>query len=135
MGKIDQTALADLRKAISARELDKGLPAKTGGPQSVHVPISLLKQLLDNTEKLTMDWDAFHAGPDLSVRVGQLDMYSYDRPSYTLWDAVARGLMHKGYTQAQAETWLRSKDARWALDGDLGDALKALGFNYGKVQA
>ncbi len=77
-------------------------------------------------------WNQFESQTDMSARVGELNMYSYDTPAYTLWDAVARGLMSKGCTQAEAEAWLRSKGARWALDGTLGDSITKLGFELGQ---
>lgn len=80
----------------------------------------------------------YDAKQDFSARVGELHMYSYDRPAYMVWDAIMNALMTKGYSQAAAEQWLKSKAARWACDGELGDALvsAALEFvNSGKAES
>ena len=48
-------------------------------------------------------------------------MYSYDRPSYLLWNAIAKSLHERGASDDQIKEWLQSKEPRWALDGSLGD--------------
>jgi len=68
---------------------------------------------------------------DFTLKVGELGMYSYERPAYTLWDALANGLIDAGYSEKAALEWLRSKAARWALDGELGDAIAELGYQFG----
>lgn len=86
----------------------------------------------------------FHADEWLEYgeRVGPLDdeevawpMYSYGRPAYQFWDAVANGMRARGWTPEQIRTWLQSKLARWALDGDWGDHLRTLGFKLGSEHA
>jgi uncharacterized protein YjiS (DUF1127 family) len=57
-------------------------------------------------------------------------MYSYERAAYTLWNAIGKGLAMRGWTESEIKAWLQSKEARWALDGDLGVALDDLGLNY-----
>ncbi len=64
-----------------------------------------------------------------------IEMYSYDRPAYTFWSAFMNGLMAGGLTEKQAEDWLTSKNARWSLDGDLGDMIETLAFDYAKKAA
>lgn len=66
---------------------------------------------------------------DLTGLVGSADgsscwpMYSFDRPAFTVWNALSRRLFERGWSDAEIRTWLQSKEARWALDGALGDAL------------
>lgn len=59
-------------------------------------------------------------------------MYSYERPAYMLWNAIANALWQKGWTKTEIRDWLQSKETRWALDGSLGDALIKLGDDYAK---
>jgi len=79
---------------------------------------------------------------DITGRIGPLfftdvnvpaecPMYSYERPAYMLWNAVAQGMVNSGMTEAKAIKWLQSKDARHALDGELGTALVKLGEQFG----
>ena len=67
-----------------------------------------------------------------ATRTDAIPMHSYDRVSATFWNAFMNGLMDAGFSEAAAVEWLRSKAARWALDGKLGDALEALAFNFAK---
>jgi hypothetical protein len=79
---------------------------------------------------------------DVSDKVGQLHgkdcwgndpewpMYSYDRPAYILWGAIAKNLHRRGWTDEQIKEWLQSKNTRWALDGDLGGILQELGDQW-----
>lgn len=62
--------------------------------------------------------------------MAEIPMYSYERPADMLWDAIAKTLHEKGWTEGQIAVWLRSKMPRYALDGDLGDAIIALGTAY-----
>jgi predicted transcriptional regulator len=57
-------------------------------------------------------------------------MYSYERPAWILWDAIANNLHSRGWTEHAIKDWLQSKATRWALDGELGDALRALGDEW-----
>jgi hypothetical protein len=57
-------------------------------------------------------------------------MFSFDRPAYTLWNAIAGQLHEAGWSDERIKEWLQSKETRWALDGDLGDALRELGRAY-----
>ena len=58
-------------------------------------------------------------------------MYSYDRPAYTFWNGVVKGLMRKRkLTVEQALEILQSKLVRWMLDGHEGE-IEALGEKLG----
>jgi hypothetical protein len=57
-------------------------------------------------------------------------MYSYERPAYLVWNAIAGALHKRGWTDSQIKDWLQSKQARWALDGELGEAIQDLGDAY-----
>ena len=61
-----------------------------------------------------------------------IPMYSHERPSNLLWQAVYEGLVQSGMSHKQAVDWLQSKSPRWALDGDLGDKIEALGKEFGR---
>ena len=67
-------------------------------------------------------------GPFLSP--APWSMYSYERPSNILWSSIAAALYRKGWTDDEIKSWLKSKETRWALDGELGDALIELGTRY-----
>lgn len=75
---------------------------------------------------------------DITGRIGDLfpiqkpewPMYSFGRPSYMLWNAIAAGLSASGWSEDQIKEWLQSKATRWALDGDLGDDIRKLGEAY-----
>lgn len=78
---------------------------------------------------------------DISGRIGPLykpigepewPMLSYDRPAYLLWNAIGRELSRQGWTEEQIIEWLQSKETRWALDGELGDAIDNLGTEFAK---
>lgn len=68
---------------------------------------------------------------DISGKIGpmfeRLDaewpMYSYNAPATTVWNAIASSMRARGWTDEQIKGWLQSKDARWAMDGLLGDIL------------
>jgi len=57
-------------------------------------------------------------------------MYSFDRPARILWNAIGKRLAEKGWPQNEIKDFLQSKETRWLLDGDLGDALERLGKAY-----
>lgn len=59
-------------------------------------------------------------------------MYSFNGPSFMLWNAIANGLHARGWSNKQIKDWLQSKGARWALDGSVGDAIEKLGREYAK---
>jgi hypothetical protein len=59
-------------------------------------------------------------------------MYSYDAPAYTVWNAIAAEFNKAGWSDDQIKDWLQSKAARWAMDGDLGDAMRAAGAAYAR---
>jgi hypothetical protein len=76
---------------------------------------------------------------DITAKIGPMSniastqawpMYSYDRPAYILWNAIAKSLHSKGWSEIAIKDWLQSKEARWALDGELGEALEALGATW-----
>ena len=60
-------------------------------------------------------------------------MYSFDRPAYMLWGAIANGLKSRGWTEKQIKDWLQSKHPRWALDCELGEALEKAGAEFAKT--
>jgi hypothetical protein len=57
-------------------------------------------------------------------------MYSFSRPASILWNAIAAELNKKGWTDDEIREWLQSKRTRWALDGELGDKIRALGVEW-----
>jgi len=76
---------------------------------------------------------------DITSRVGELfpsekpaewPMYSFSRPAWLLWNAIANALIEKGWTEDEIKFWLQSKDTRWALDGSLGESIVKLGREY-----
>lgn len=73
-----------------------------------------------------------HIGPMCPelTEVAQWPMYSFDRPSTMLWNAIATKLHAGGWTDEQIKVWLQSKSTRWALDGTLGDRIAKLGDEY-----
>ena len=60
-------------------------------------------------------------------------MYSFDTPAYILWNAIAGELYKRGWNDEQIKDWLQSKNPRWALDQDLGDAIRKLGKTYAQT--
>ncbi len=60
-------------------------------------------------------------------------MYSYERPAYMLWNAIANGLKARKWTEKQIRDWLQSKHPRWALDCELGTALEKIGADFAKT--
>ncbi len=54
-------------------------------------------------------------------------MNSYERPAYMLWNAIASELHAAKWPEARIRDWLQSKQARWALDGDLGNRIRKAG--------
>lgn len=77
-------------------------------------------------------------GPLFGVVSGdtpKIPMYSYERPAYILWQGVFNGLREAGYSEKQAIDWLQSKSPRWALDCELGEKLREIGFEFGKLAA
>jgi hypothetical protein len=76
---------------------------------------------------------------DITGKIGDLfqlsappewPMYSFSRPSWMLWDAIANALHDKGWSDSKIKDWLQSRATRWALDGSLGDAIDELGRKY-----
>jgi hypothetical protein len=57
-------------------------------------------------------------------------MFSYERPAYIVWNAIAAALHARGWSDDEIKGWLQSKNARWALDGYLGDILIQIGTHY-----
>lgn len=80
---------------------------------------------------------------DISDKIGPSEpregcshpMYSFSRAAYMVWGAVFNGLVEGGTTQEQAFAYLQGRPARWALDGDLGTALKEAGKAWGLKEA
>jgi hypothetical protein len=73
-----------------------------------------------------------HVGPLMPELQGaaQWPMYSFDRPSLTLWNAIGKRLHEGGWPDEKIREWLQSRQTRWALDGTLGDAIETLGTEY-----
>lgn len=63
---------------------------------------------------------------DLTAAVGEIGMFSYDRPAWTFWNAFANRLMKLGWSEAEALEILKSKHTRWMLDSKGEDALEKL---------
>lgn len=54
------------------------------------------------------------------------DAYSFERPAYIVGNALLNGMIEAGLTKKQALTVFYSKTYRWALDGEMGDAIDTL---------
>ena len=73
---------------------------------------------------------------DISGKIGPLygsvnpnpewPMYSYERPAWIVWNAVATSLHNRGWKDDAIKDWLQSKNPRWSLDGSFGEALEDL---------
>ncbi|HYT44021.1 MAG TPA: hypothetical protein VEP90_16905 [Methylomirabilota bacterium] len=73
-------------------------------------------------------------GPLWTIKSGSdWPMYSYERPAYIVWNAIANELHDLGWTDIQIKDWLQSKSPRWELDGQLGDILTRVVKKYAKV--
>lgn len=59
------------------------------------------------------------------ARTPEWPMFSFDRPSSIVWNAIAANLNKRGWSDQRIRDWLASKNTRWALDGSLGDELAA----------
>lgn len=71
--------------------------------------------------------------PEMFVKhPAQWPMYSFERPGHILWNAIATELNKQGWNDEEIREWLQSKSTRWALDGDLGDALEMIGKLYAR---
>lgn len=57
-------------------------------------------------------------------------MYSFDVPSRSVWCAIAQEMRSAGWRESRIRDWLQSKEARWALDGELGSALVEAARDY-----
>lgn len=65
---------------------------------------------------------------DITGYIGPLDkkcepmwpMYSFDRPSFIVWNKIAEELSDAGWSENDIKEWLQSKHSRWALDDALG---------------
>jgi hypothetical protein len=62
--------------------------------------------------------------------VAEWPMYSYSRPGNILWNAIAGALHARGWSDKKIKDWLQAKDARWALDGELGELITSVGKAY-----
>lgn len=79
---------------------------------------------------------------DITGKIGPLNntfinpewpMYSYERPAYIFWNAIANGLHKAGWTEEQIREWLQSKGPRHALDFALEEKLIQLGQEYAQT--
>lgn len=59
-------------------------------------------------------------------------MYSYDRPAYIVWNAIAGDLYKSGWSDKRIKDWLQSKGPRWALDGELSAMLEDAAVAWAK---
>lgn len=57
-------------------------------------------------------------------------MYSFYGPSMRVWGTVANRLHKRGWSEDKIKEWLQSKNARWAMDQSLGDALASAAAAY-----
>jgi hypothetical protein len=57
-------------------------------------------------------------------------MLSFDRAAYMLWNAIAGRLHRAGWSDSQIKEWLQSRESRFALEGELGEAIHQLGETY-----
>ena len=67
----------------------------------------------DTAEMLEL---AAQASAALDKDTPEWPMYSYSRPAYLLWNAIARELFAAGWTEARIKDWLQSKSTRRAQD-------------------
>jgi hypothetical protein len=70
-----------------------------------------------------------HIGP---LNESEWGMYSFNMPSFDLWNAMAAELNAKGWNDEEIKDFLQSKQTRWMLDGKLGEELRKLGKKYAK---
>lgn len=69
---------------------------------------------------------------DYTALIGPLNsdkewpMYSYERPAYMFWNAIANTLRTRGWSDEEIKEWLQSKEPRWMLDGELGETIEAV---------
>lgn len=54
-------------------------------------------------------------------------MYSFDRPSHILWNALGAELFANGWTDDEIKSWLQSKGPRYELDGGLAAIIEEIG--------
>lgn len=59
-------------------------------------------------------------------------MYSFERPAYILWNAIAAELNKAGWSDEQIKNWLQSKAPRWELDGSWTEQIELLGVELAK---
>jgi hypothetical protein len=85
-----------------------------------------MKRRIDITDKIGSLYNGTKELPEWP-------MYSFDRPAYYLWNAIANGLHQRGWTEEQIKDWLQSKSARWALDGSLGESIEQLGAEFAAI--
>ncbi len=60
------------------------------------------------------------------------EMFSFDRPSYVLWNAVGKELFKNGWTMEEIRCFLQSKYPRWELDGSLAEKIEKIGTELGQ---
>lgn len=60
-------------------------------------------------------------------------MYSFERGGYVLWGAIADEMHKAGFSEEKIQEWLQSKCARWAMDGELGEAVREVAAQYVKA--
>lgn len=79
---------------------------------------------LDVTGRIGPLHDTLHG------QVPEWPMYSFQAPSMAVWGGIAQRLHERGWSEKRIREWLQSKNARWAMDGALGDALADLATGY-----
>lgn len=69
---------------------------------------------------------------DYTGRLGPLTsdaewaMYSFERPAFMFWNAIANALRARGWSEEEIKEWLQSKEPRWMLDGEMGRSFEAM---------
>lgn len=63
------------------------------------------------------------------------DAHSFTRPAYIVGQSLMEGMIAGGLTETEALSLLYSKAYRWALDGGLGDTLRDIATEYGRIMA
>lgn len=71
-------------------------------------------------------------GPAFEMKC-TVPMFSYSRPSAMLWQAIYEEFIRRGATHKEVIEWLQSKAPRWALDDDLGTAIRAIGSAWAET--
>ena len=79
----------------------------------------------DGVEQYDCSWQIGQLGEvdKLTGEAFEWPMFSFERPAEIVWCAIAKNLHSRGWSDEQIKAWLQSKNTRWALDFNLGDAI------------